>query len=266
MSTSTTFLILLLQHLATQHPTFASTNTPIRLWPGKAPNETVAIGPETRRQDGTQSGCGESRNSPCDIISNVSTPTLTPYLVHNGTGAAMVIAPGGGYHLLAIDKEGIDVARFYNSIGVSAFVLKYRVPARKDVPGLPKWWAALQDAQRAISLVRKGARTGTWGTSINASKIGFAGFSAGGHLTGHVSVTKQRIYSPVPGVADLTSPRPDISIFGYPWYLLPNNTPPKWGEPYALSPEFEASIDSTHPRSLFIHNEDDPTAPVQGNK
>ena len=108
-------------------------------------------------------------------------PSLTPFLVSNGTGAAVIIAPGGGYRDLAWGKEGLDVAGMsaaspipfvcatalrtlarsvlrYNSIGVSAFVLKYRVPARPALPGLPKWWAPLQDAQRAIGLVRASAK------------------------------------------------------------------------------------------------------------
>lgn len=119
------------------------------IWPGVAPNETSGFpGPESAAPDGP--GCGmnwPSSSYQCRMISNVSVPTLTPFLVNNGSGAAVVIAPGGGYSHLAIDKEGYDVARMYNRLGVSAFVLKYRVPERPAMEGLPKWWAALQDAQ-----------------------------------------------------------------------------------------------------------------------
>jgi len=113
--------------------------------------------------------------------------------------------------LLSISEEGEDLAHMYNSIGVSAFVLKYRVPARPDVEGLPHWWAPLQDAQRAISLVRQGASSGKWGISVDPSKIGFNGASAGGHLTAHVSTAwKKRAYAKLDS-ADDVSCRPDFS-------------------------------------------------------
>jgi len=163
----------------------------ISLWPGIAPNETHGFpGPESRAgNDGT--GCGAGHNIACDHIYNVSVPTLTPFIVTNGTGAAVVIAPGGGYSDLSWGKEGLDTARMYNAMGVSAFVLKYRVPARPAAVGLPHWWAPLQDAQRAVGIVRAGAAK--WG--LNASRIGFTGFSAGGHLTAHISTAwRERIY------------------------------------------------------------------------
>ena len=240
------------------------------IWPSTAPNETVKIGPEITIQDGNQVGCDfYKRNAKCYMVENVSVPTLTPYLVTNGTGSAVVIAPGGAYLFLAISKEGEDIAKMYNSLGVSAFVLKYRVPARLDQPGLPKYWAALQDAQRAVSLVRSGAKTGRWGSSINASRIGFAGFSAGGHLTAHVSTSWQvgrRAYVPVDEV-DNESSRPDFSIFGYPWRILYNNKAPTWGDSYRLADEFTGigAPDKNHPKSMFFHNFDDPSAPAQAS-
>lgn len=130
-------------------------------------------------------GCGLNRSAVCEHVYNVSRPTLTPFLVGNGTGSAVVIAPGGGYVDLAWDLEGIDLARRLNSFGVSAFVLKYRVPARPPRAGLPKWWAPLQDAQRAVGVVR--ARAAGWG--LDPSLIGFMGFSAGGHLAAHLSTS-----------------------------------------------------------------------------
>jgi acetyl esterase/lipase len=114
----------------------------------------------------------------------------------------------------------------YNSIGVSAFVLKYRVPARPQLAGLPKWWAPLQDAQRAIGLVRANAKQ----YGLNASRIGFTGGSAGGHLTAHISTTfAARAYAKV-DASDEVSCRPDFSIFQYPWMLLPDNKVPAWGD------------------------------------
>lgn len=244
------------------------------IWPGTAPNETAGFpGPEAWVQDGSQVGCGPgwpNSDLQCRKIMNVSSPTLTPFLVTNGTGAAVVIAPGGGYTILAMDKEGFDVAQMWNRLGVSAFVLKYRVPARPDVEGLPKWWAPLQDAQRALSTVRHGAITGKWaamGARINASRVGFSGFSAGGHLTAHVSTSwNARAYQPIDNTIDKVSCRPDFSVFLYPWYLLPNNKPAKWGAEYALADEFTGDEQfQNHPVSMFVHNADDPAAPVQGS-
>ena len=153
--------------------------TPLLLFPGGAPNETDGFpGPEARApNDG--GGCGALHSSACDHIYNVSAPSLTPFVVTNGTGASVVIAPGGGYVDLSWTKEGLDMARMFNRNGVSAFVLKYRVPARPALEGLPKWWAPLQDAQRAIGVVRAGAKR--WG--LDPGKVGFIGFSAGGHLS-----------------------------------------------------------------------------------
>ena len=246
----------------------------LTLWPGIAPNETVLTANETRTPD-DGNGCGPARNAPCDHIHDVSHPTLTPFLVSNGTGAAIIVAPGdgmyrtrcadldantgGGYHNLAFSKEGLDVARMYNAIGVSAFVLKYRVPARPALQGLPKWWAPLQDAQRAVGLVRFNAAK----YGINASRIGFTGSSAGGHLTAHLSTAyNTRIY-PRMDAADDVSCRPDFSILQYPWMLLPNNKIPEWGAPYSLADEL-SGMTKDHPPSAFIQNMDDTTAPPQG--
>lgn len=233
----------------------------ITLWPRGSPNETAgSIPPESRAGDDGE-GCGPNRDAPCDHIFDVSIPTLTPFVVSNGTGAAVVIAPGGGYHDLSWGKEGLDVARMYNSIGVSAFILKYRVPARDDKPGLPHWWAPLQDAQRAIGLVRQNAEK--WG--INSSRIGFTGFSAGGHLTAHISTAWQtRVYAQVDKADELPC-KPDFSVFMYPWMLLPHNKPAPWGANFSLADEFENSIDADHPVSLFVQNQDDTTAPPQGS-
>lgn len=227
----------------------------IVLFPNGAPNEKPGWpGPETRRgNDG--SGCGANHSTMCDHIYNVSAPTLTQFLVANGTGAAIIIAPGGGYKDLAWTKEGLDIARLYNSMGVSAFVLKYRVPARPAVEGLPKWWAPLQDAQRAMSVVR--ARAKEWG--VDTSRIGFTGFSAGGHLTAHISTTwDNRAYANIDSSDDVSS-RPDFSLFMYPWMLLEGN---RKQQPWVIAKELD--IKSTHPVSFFCQNEDDNAALVEG--
>ena len=232
-------------------PSTATTNT-ITLWPNGAPNETAGFpGPEVRRGDDGV-GCGPSRQAPCDHVYNVSRPELYPYLVSNGTGGAVVIAPGGGYSDLSFSKEGEDVAALLNSFGVAAFVLKYRVPARQN---LPFGFAPLQDAQRAIGIVRSRAKE--WG--LDASKIGFLGFSAGGHLTAAISTNwRERNYSRV-DAADDVSCRPSFSLFLYPWRVLLNNDK----DSTKLAPEL-SGLDSDHPPSFFAQNADDPAALPQG--
>ena len=159
-------------------------------------------------------------------ITDVDSPTITPMLAqHNPTGQAVVVAPGGGYHFLAWNKEGTDIARWLNAVNVSAFVLKYRVPAR---PWLAFGEAPLMDAQRAMGLVRANA---DW-LGLNASRLGFIGFSAGGHLTAHLSTTSsadrphaalRRNYRRVDAADDLSC-RPDFSLLVYPWALVEDAT------------------------------------------
>jgi len=228
----------------------------IFLWPGTAPNEKPGFpGPESRAgNDG--SGCGANHSINCDHIYNVSHPSLTPFFAKNGSGAAIVIAPGGGYRDLSWGKEGLDVARMYQAMGIHAFVLKYRVPTRPPVAGLSEYWAPLQDAQRAIGMVR--GMADAWG--VDPTKIGFTGFSAGGHLTAHISTQwRTRTYAPVDG-NDTNSCKPDFSLLMYPWKLLADQS--KKDQPFNLSADFD--IRSDHPVSFFSQNEDDGTAPVQG--
>ena len=162
-------------------------------------------------------------------LGNVSTPTLTLYPPKGkNSGAAVVVFPGGGYHILAIDLEGTEVCDWLNSIGVICVLLKYRVP---DTGPYPKSAAALQDAQRAMGLVRLHAKE--WG--IDPNRIGVLGFSAGAHLAAALSTHfAQRLYAPV-DAADKLSCRPDFAVIVYPGYLAsriktlfstPASTPP----------------------------------------
>ena len=148
-------------------------------------------------------------------VSNVTDPTLTVYKPTEAadTGAAVIICPGGGYSILAWDLEGTEVAEWLNSIGVTGVILKYRVPGKRDL--------ALQDGQRAVSIVR--SRAAEW--KIDPARIGILGFSAGGHLAVRVSTNfKTRSYAPI-DKCDEASCRPDFSIPIYPAYLV-QGTPP----------------------------------------
>jgi acetyl esterase/lipase len=115
-------------------------------------------------------------------VSKVTDPSLIAYIPAKPNGTAVIICPGGGYGILAIDKEGTSVAKKFNEVGITAFVLKYRLPS--DLIMDDKSMGPLQDAMQAIYLVRKNANV--WG--INPAKIGVMGFSAGGHLAASLSV------------------------------------------------------------------------------
>ncbi len=129
-------------------------------------------------------------------LGNVSTPQISIYRPENGKNSdtAVIIAPGGGYNILAYDLEGSEVAEWLNSIGVTAVLLKYRVPRRHPEPHL-KWKAGVQDAQRAVSLVR--SRADEFG--IDPDKIGLMGFSAGAHASGMTTLLNNRQYPWVDG-------------------------------------------------------------------
>jgi acetyl esterase/lipase len=142
-------------------------------------------------------------------LSHVSRPTLTVYLPPKGTanGTAVIICPGGGYAHLAIGHEGYEVAEKLNEMGVTAFVLKYRLPS--DSTMIDKEIGPLQDAQRAIQLVRQHARS--WG--VDTARVGIMGFSAGGHLA---STAGTHFTQAVIDNKENISLRPDFMILVYP--------------------------------------------------
>src|SRR6266436_624443 len=152
----------------------------VEIWPGKVPDESGDIGAERVRMSPALDRKQVEVTEPTRMITDVTKPTLTIYRPpkEKETGTAMLICPGGGYWNLYWELEGEEVASWLNSLGVTGIILKYRVPRRPDEPkGLPAR-RPLQDAQRAVSLVRSNARK--WG--IDPNRIGMVGFSAGGHL------------------------------------------------------------------------------------
>jgi acetyl esterase/lipase len=183
----------------------------IDLWPGKAPGDKGEVGEEKVLES-------KPNETKVKRITNISHPTLTIYKPSKDidTGAAVVIAPGGGYNILAWDLEGEEVADWLTSIGVTGIVLKYRVPRRPDTAKDAPPPQALMDAQRAISLVRSNAKD--WG--IDPKRIGMLGFSAGGHLTAWTATNfDKRSYEPADD-ADKVSCRPDFAVLIYPAYLV----------------------------------------------
>ena len=178
------------------------------LWPGPAPGEAGRVGEE--KSDPGKDGITR--------VSHVSKPTLAVFRPDpaRDTGTAVVICPGGGYNILAINHEGEDVARWLNTLGVTGIVLKYRVPRREGTPGDRPPPQALMDAQRALGLVRSQAAS----LGVDPKRIGILGFSAGGHLATWASTNaEKRSYEPV-DAADQVSCRPDFTVLIYPAYLL----------------------------------------------
>lgn len=249
----------LLLALVTTPAVLGAIGPPVELFPpGNVPGEVPgAIGPEYWDNTTTRSGYVLTK------LRNVSVPTITPYLAENCPPAgcpAVIIAPGGAYMLLAYNMEGTDVAERFNAMGVSAFVLKYRVPQRPVQPGVKGrdtfGWAPLQDAQRAMGIVRQ--RSKQW--SVDPTKLGFNGFSAGGHLTAHITTSwGERTYPRVDAADDLPC-RPDFALPIYPWKLLLNND----ANETRLAPEV-SNVSAATPPVFLAQNEDDPSAHVENS-
>lgn len=189
----------------------AEPSATIELWPGTPPGEEGKLDPE---KDTTKPSDNQVAGKPVVRLGNVSKPTLAIYRPdpQKDTGASVIVCPGGGYYILAMDLEGTEVCEWLNSIGVTGILLKYRVPKRA---GLEKHTAAVQDGQRAVSLVRSKAKE----LKLDPDRIGILGFSAGGHLAAYVSNNfEKRRYAGI-DEADKASCRPDFSVLIYPAYL-----------------------------------------------
>lgn len=214
---------------------------PIQLWNGRAPGETGKLGPEhdvTTDRDRAPAGQRVTR------ITNVSDPTLTVYLppAERRTGAAVLVFPGGGYRYVAINIEGTEIADWLNSLGVAAVLVKYRVPQRE---GQPPYQPQLQDAQRAMGLVRE--RAAEWG--VDPGRVGVIGFSAGAHLSSELSTHfEKRTYPRVDAADDLPC-RPDFAMLIYPAYLAVAGSG-------RLSADLPVSTQT--PPTLLVQTEDDP--------
>lgn len=218
--------------------------TVIDLWPGPVPGEKGDLPAESEI-------AGKPGQRPVKRVTNVSKPTLTVFRPTKDldTGAAVVIAPGGGYSILAWDLEGEEVATWLNSIGVTGIVLKYRVPRRSSDPKDGGPLGAKQDAQRAVRLVRSKAKE--WG--IDAKRIGMLGFSAGGHLTTWtLTHPDERSYESV-DATDNESCRPDFGVLVYPAYLLDKQKPDQLAT--------EVTVTKDTPPCFIAHAYDDPLTP-----
>lgn len=238
---------------------FSQESAAFPLWdkiPGAVKNEVYKEEPRLDAQ-GNRTG-----------VRKVSEPTLIPFLVENKSAknAAVIICPGGGYALLSIDKEGINVAKWFNSIGVSAFVLKYRLPS--DDIMKDKTVGPLQDAQEAIRTLRRNADK--W--NLDANKIGIMGFSAGGHLASTASTHYlDKVYD---AKGDISA-RPDFSMLIYPVISMENGITHNGSKESLLGKTASADliakysneklVDEKTPPTFLVHATDDGAVPVENS-
>ena len=236
--------------LSAQTPSWQPTpgHTPIPIWPGAMPDARPVTGPETLKKTGSDSLVG---GRPWIYINNVSQPTMTVYSpTGKNTGVAVVVFPGGGYQILAIDLEGTEVCDWLTSKGITCVLLKYRVPGEGILPksgAYPASSEALDDAQRTVGLVRFHAAE----LHLDPQKIGVLGFSAGGHLVAAMSTHfARRLYPPV-DAADKESCRPDFAVALYPGHLWIDD------KGFELNPDIRTHITSRTPPTFLLQDEDD---------
>jgi acetyl esterase/lipase len=202
----------------------AQSSKTIHLWPGNVPGETSIKAADVVSDDHSNQVIRIATVT--DSVMDVFEPAGG-----NTTGLGVVVCPGGGYNIVAYDLEGTEIAGWLNGLGITAFVLHYRVPANPS--------GALQDAQRAMRLVKQSYVNGAPGLK----KIGIMGFSAGGSLSVRASTRyRDQIYEPV-DAADQLSARPDFAILIYPAYL-------DKGPDRSLTPELKVD-DQTPPMFIF---------------
>jgi len=221
----------------------------VPIWPGAAPDARPLAGPEALTTESNSLVAGR----PWVYVSNVSRPTMTVYSPKGkNTGAAVVVFPGGGYEILAIDLEGTEVCDWLTSRGITCVLLKYRVPGVISGPyrNCP---TALQDAQRTVGLVRFHAAE--W--HIDPHRIGVLGFSAGGHMAAAMSTNFVKRLYPAVDAVDQVSCRPDFAVALYPGHLASAE------KNFALNPDLH--VTSQTPPTFLLQAEDDPVDPVENS-
>jgi acetyl esterase/lipase len=217
------FILITLLGMSTIFSGMAQDSSVIHLWPGAVPGSTAPKHAAAVTED--HSG-GIVR------ITDVTDPTLTVFRPRqNANGAAVIVCPGGGYYILAIDLEGYEIAHWLNKMGITAFVLEYRVPKQQA--------GALQDVQRAVRLVRH--RASEWG--VDPDRVGVMGFSAGGSLSARISTEYSKDSYAAVDEADSESSRPSFALLVYPAYL-------DQGPDSTLTPELTVTA-QTPPMFIF---------------
>lgn len=233
---------------------FNAQNEVIELWKNGVPN---AI---------SSTDYKEFRDEKTDRISKVSTPTLTVFVPKNPNGTSVVICPGGGYQFLAINKEGYKTAEWFNTMGITAFVLKYRLPTDEIMEN--KSIGPLQDAQESVRFIRRNAKK--W--NLNPDKIGILGYSAGGHLAASLSTKyDENVYQTV----DSISAKPNFSLLIYPVISMTDAITHKGSKnkllgnaaSTALVEQFSAEnhVNAQTPPTFLVHAIDDKAVVIENS-
>lgn len=225
----------------------------VDVWPGVPPEEPGTIGPEKVHMSPTNFTRKDVEvTQSTRLVTNVTRPTLSLYrpAKDKDTGTAMIVCPGGGYWNLFWELEGEEVAAWLNARGMTGILLKYRVPRRPDeIKGEPAR-RPLQDAQRAVSLVRSRAKE--W--SIDPDRIGMIGFSAGGHLAlATATCFETRTYPRIDRLEEVSC-RPSFAVAAYSGYL-------KAKDRDALAPGL--SVPAGTPPVFLVHGSDDIISPPE---
>ena len=213
---------------------FAIADTPLGIWPDLAPGESG-------RHAGDVLPFRDNEVPPVTRVVDITRPTMTVHLAPRPCGSSVVILPGGGFSKVVPDKEGTEAADWLNQLGVTAFVLSYRTTEGGDAPG---WHKPLQDAQRAMSLVR--SQADRW--PINPDQIGLIGFSAGGQVAARLlSGSGGLAYERVDAVDDVSC-RPNFAMLVYPWNLYDAN---------AQRLVNGVKVTDQYPPTFLVHTDDD---------
>ena len=229
-------------------------HTQVPIWPGAVPDARLLKGSEVAGTVIDTAGRPKLvGGKPWIYVDSVSQPTMTVYSpVGRNTGVAVIVFPGGGYNVLAIDLEGTEACDWLKSRGLTCVLLKYRVPCAKTGP-YRDCLAALQDAQRTVGLVR--SRAAQW--NVDPHRIGVLGFSAGGHMVAAISTHFEKRLYPAVDAADQESCRPDFAVALYPGHLAVRATG------FALNPDIR--VTSRTPPTFLVQAENDPVDPVENS-
>ena len=252
------YLIIIVLLIGTRLNVLAQNKT-IVLWKDKIPGEILSVNYEEKEI--------YSENE-LQSTSNVKTPTITIYTPNeiSVNGTSIIVFPGGGYSHLSMNKEGEKIAKWFNSLGITAFVLKYRMPSDEIMKD--KSIGPLQDAQEAVRMVRRNAKK--W--NLDSNKIGVIGFSAGGHLAATLSTRyEEKTYEST----DNTSSKPNFAILIYPVVSMNSAITHKGSKEklLGLNPSQELTdkfscelhVNSTTPPTFIVHASDDKSVPVENS-
>ena len=252
------YLIIIVLLIGTRLNVLAQNKT-IVLWEDKIPGEILSVNYEEKEI--------YSENE-LQSTSNVKTPTITIYTPNkiSANGTSVIVFPGGGYSHLSMNKEGEKIAKWFNSLGITAFVLKYRMPSDEIMKD--KSIGPLQDAQEAVRMVRRNAKK--W--NLDSTKIGVIGFSAGGHLAATLSTRhEEKTYEST----DNTSSKPNFTLLVYPVISMHTAITNKGSRDQLLglnpSQELinkfssELHVNSTTPPTFIVHASDDKSVPVENS-